>query len=452
MKPGNIWRQRGRNLDGILQYPLTLAGNGVKIVTRILSWVLFILDSFKTLTYLKGVCIMAVEFADRMERMKASEVREILKITARPEIISFAGGLPAPELFPVEEIAQVSHDLVLKEGRKLLQYATTEGRPTLRAKLAKRMADKFGIPGIDPDDVLITTGSQQCLDFAGKLFVNPGDVVLCESPSYLGAINAFNAYQPTLKEVPTDGDGIIPEALDKILSTTPNCKFIYVIPEFQNPTGISWTLERRQKFMEVINKYELPVVEDNPYGELRYDGEKLPPLKALDTKGLVMFLGTMSKVFCPGLRLGWIAARHDILEKFIMIKQAADLHTSNFDQGIADAYMEQYDLDAHVADIVKLYAHRKDLILKCMDEEFPKEVKWTRPQGGLFLWVTLPEGCSAMKVFNKCIEMKVAAVIGDAFYPNDKTDRSLRVNYSNMPDDRIKEGIKRMAKAIKECL
>ena len=394
---------------------------------------------------------MEYKFASRMERMKASEIRELLKLTARPDIISFAGGLPAPELFPVKEIAQVSQDLMEKEGQKLLQYATTEGRPTLREKIAKRMTEKYNTP-VDMNDILITTGSQQCLDFAGKLFLDPGDVVLCESPSYLGALNAFNAYQPVFKEVPTDGEGIIPEELDKILATTPKCKFIYVIPDFQNPTGICWSLERRKKFIEVINKYDLPVFEDNPYGELRYRGESFPTLKSMDTKGLVSFLGTFSKIFCPGLRLGWIAGPHTIVEKFVMIKQSADLHTSNFDQGVADAYMDTYDLDAHVKEIVELYGHRRDLILKTMEEEFPAGVEFTRPDGGLFLWVTVPEGVSARKVFDKCIEQKVAAVIGDAFYPNDKTDRSMRVNYSCMPDDKIVEGIKRMAKAIKECM
>ncbi len=400
---------------------------------------------------MRGDIAMEYKFASRMDRMKASEIRELLKLTAKPEIISFAGGLPAPELFPVKEIAQVSHDLVLKEGQKLLQYATTEGRPTLREKIAKRMTEKYKTPVV-ADDILITTGSQQCLDFAGKLFLDPGDVVLCESPSYLGALNAFNAYQPVFKEVPTDGEGIIPEELDKILASTPKCKFIYVIPDFQNPTGICWSLERRKKFIEVINKYDLPVFEDNPYGELRYRGESFPTLKSMDTKGLVSFLGTFSKIFCPGLRLGWIAGPHAIVEKFVMIKQSADLHTSNFDQGVADAYMDTYDLDAHVKEIVALYGHRRDLILKTMEEEFPEGVEFTRPDGGLFLWVTVPEGVSARKVFDKCIEQKVAAVIGDAFYPNDKTDRSMRVNYSCMPDDKIVEGVKRMAKAIKECM
>jgi len=394
---------------------------------------------------------MAVKFADRMEHMKASEIRELLKLTAKPEIISFAGGLPAPELFPTEEIGEVTKELMKTDGAKMLQYSTTEGNVDLRKKIAGRMHDKF-YTDVNWEDILITTGSQQSLDFAGKLFINPSDVVLCESPSYLGALNAFNAYQPTFKEVATDEQGIVPESLEEILKTTPNCKFIYVIPEFQNPTGLTWTMERREKFMEVINKYELPVLEDNPYGELRYSGKRMPTLKSMDTKGLVMFLGTFSKIFCPGLRLGWLAAEHSLFERFVMIKQSADLHSSSLDQGIVNAYMDKYDLDKHVADIVELYRHRLGLILECMDKEFPREVEYTRPEGGLFLWVTLPEGVSSLKVFNKCIEQKVAAVIGDAFYPNCKTDRSLRVNYSNMPDDRIREGVHRMALAIREAL
>lgn len=392
-----------------------------------------------------------MKYADRMEGMQSSEIRELLKLTAQPEIISFAGGLPAPELFPVEEIAQVTTDLLAKEGRQLLQYATTEGRPSLRAKIAKRMAAKYHTQ-VDPSDILITTGSQQMLDFCGKLFINPGDVVLCESPSYLGALNAFKAYEPKFIEVPTDDGGLIPEELDKILSTTPNCKFIYVIPDFQNPTGRTWSMERRKAVMEVVNKHNLPVVEDNPYGELRYEGEILPSLKSLDTKGLVMFLGTFSKIFAPGLRLGWVAAEHSVFEKFVQIKQSADLHTSNFDQGVVDAYIENCDLDEHVKQIVALYKHRRDVILQAMEDNFPEGCTWTHPEGGLFLWLTFPEGVSALKVFNKCIEAKVAGVIGDAFYPNDKTDRSMRINFSNMPDERIIEGIKRMASAIKEAM
>ena len=394
---------------------------------------------------------MTMKFSKRMERMQASEIRELLKLTQKPEIISFAGGLPAPELFPVEELAKVAEDVLKSEGRQLLQYATTEGRPSLRQKIADRMLAKYNTK-VSPDEILITTGSQQCLDFAGKLFLDPGDIVLCESPSYLGALNAFNAYEPNFVEVPTDDGGLIPEELDKILSTTERCKFIYVIPDFQNPTGRTWSMERRIKFMEVVNKHHLPVLEDNPYGELRFEGEILPSLKSMDTKGLVMFLGTFSKIFCPGLRLGWVAAVPDVVSEFVKIKQSADLHTSNFDQGLADAYIENYDLDAHVEQIKALYKHRRDVIIESMEKMMPEGVKWTHPEGGLFLWLTFPQGVSAAQVFMKCIEKNVAGVTGDAFFPNGKTDRNMRINYSNMPDEKIAEGIRRMSEAIKESM
>ncbi|MDO5598386.1 MAG: PLP-dependent aminotransferase family protein [Acidaminococcus sp.] len=392
---------------------------------------------------------MEYKFAERMSGMQASAVREILKVTQRPEVISFAGGLPAPELFPVEEISKVCTEVCATEGRKVLQYATTEGRPTLRAKIAARMNRNYKM-SLTADNILITTGSQQNLDMAGKIFLDKGDVVLMESPTYLAAINAFKAYQPEFKEVPTDDKGMIPEELDKILAATPNVKLIYVIPDFQNPTGICWSLERRKAFMEVVSKYEIPVLEDNPYGELRYEGETLPSLQSLDTKELVMDMGTFSKTFCPGLRIGWLAAPVKLMKEFVKVKQSADLHTSAFDQAIIDRYMDEYSLDEHVREINKLYKHRRDLLLNTMKETFTDGTTWTHPEGGLFLWLTFPEGVSARKVFDKCIEKNVAGVLGEFFYPNAKNDRHMRINYSNMPDDRIVEGVRRMAEALKE--
>lgn len=392
---------------------------------------------------------MEYKFAERMSGMQASAVREILKVTQRPEVISFAGGLPAPELFPVEEISKVCTEVCATEGRKVLQYATTEGRPTLRAKIAARMNRNYKT-SLTADNILITTGSQQNLDMAGKIFLDKGDVVLMESPTYLAAINAFKAYQPEFKEVPTDDKGMIPEELDKILAATPNVKLIYVIPDFQNPTGICWSLERRKAFMEVVSKYEIPVLEDNPYGELRYEGVTLPSLQSLDTKELVMDMGTFSKTFCPGLRIGWLAAPVKLMKEFVKVKQSADLHTSAFDQAIIDRYMDEYSLDEHVREINKLYKHRRDLLLNTMKETFTDGTTWTHPEGGLFLWLTFPEGVSARKVFDKCIEKKVAGVLGEFFYPNAKNDRHMRINYSNMPDDRIIEGVRRMAEALKE--
>lgn len=391
------------------------------------------------------------KFATRLEKEFPQDIKEILKIAGNPEIISFAGGLPAAELFPVREIACVSAEVVLREGQSLLQYSGVPGRPSMLKNIAQRMADKFGTK-VTPEEIMILDGSQQGLDFAGKIFLNPGDVVLCESPTYMGMLNAMDNYECRYVEVPTDDKGIIPEELDKILRSTSRVKLCYVIPDFQNPTGICWSMERRKKFMEVINKYEIPVIEDNPYYELRFEGEQLPALKSLDTKGLVMFMGTFSKIFCPGLRLGWVAADVELIEKFCEMKQASVLMTSNLDMAVADQYMEVYDLDGHVAKIKKLYRQRRDLIIECMKKEFPEGTKWTNPQGGLFLWLTFPEGVSAFQVMRKCIANKVAGVLGDCFFPNNKNDRHMRINYSCMPDDKIKEGIRRMGVAIKEVM
>ena len=383
---------------------------------------------------------MEYKLAKRMDQMRASAVREILKVTQRPEIISFAGGLPAPELFPVNEIAKVCKEVCETEGHKVLQYATTEGNPGLRAKIADRTNKRYKTK-LTADNILITTGSQQNLDFAGKIFLDPGD---------LAAINAFKAYEPVFKEVPTDGEGILPEELEKILAAHKNVKFIYVIPDFQNPTGICWTMERRTKFMEVINKFNLPVLEDNPYGALRYEGTTLPSLQSMDTKGLVMSMGTFSKTFCPGLRLGWLAADPAILQEFIKVKQSADLHTSAFDQAIVNKYMDEYSLDEHIKEINALYKKRRDVIISAMEKYFTDGTTWTHPEGGLFLWLTFPAGISARKVFDKCIEKQVAGVLGEFFYPNGNNDHHMRINYSNMPEDRIIEGIKRMAQALQE--
>lgn len=384
-----------------------------------------------------------------MANLQASEIREILKLTSKPEVISFAGGLPAPELFPVNEVADIVRDLMEQDGQRILQYATTEGYAPLREKIAKRMNEKNGT-NISADNILITTGSQQVLDFTGKIFINDGDIVLCESPSYLGAINAFKAYSPKFMEVDTDDYGIVPEALEKILATHKNVKFLYAIPDFQNPMGTTWTLERRQAVVEICNKYDLPIIEDNPYGDLIYDGETLPSLMSLDKKGLTCFLGTFSKSFCPGLRIGWVAAHGQIIQNYITVKQSADLHTSTLDQRIIEAFMEKHDFDAHIMNLRALYRKRRDVILAAMDEYFPKGIKYTRPTGGLFLWVTMPEGINSRDVFMKCIAKNVAFVPGDAFFPATQQFNCMRINYSNMPEERIIEGIKRMAEVLKE--
>ena len=394
---------------------------------------------------------MAIKFAKRMEGLKGSEIRELLKLTEKPEVISFAGGLPAPELFPVEEMKEISKIVLDESGTQALQYSTTEGFNPLREQIAKRMNSK-NKTNITMNDILITNGSQQGLDFAGKVFLDEGDVVLCESPSYLGAINAFKAYRPKFIEVPTDNNGMIMEELEKILETTENIKMIYVIPDFQNPTGRTWPLERRKKFMEIISKYEIPVLEDNPYGELRFEGESLPSLKSMDKKGLVIFLGTFSKIFCPGYRLGWTCASQEILRKFIFVKQGADLQASSISQREVSKFIDLYDLDEHVNKIKEVYKRRRDLMLNTMKAEFPEGIEYTHPEGGLFTWVELPKHLDSKVIMEDCLKNNVAYVPGGSFFPNGGKENCFRLNYSNMPDDRIVEGIKRLGGVLKQYM
>lgn len=392
-----------------------------------------------------------VRFADRMSLLTGSEIRELLKLTSQPDIISFAGGLPAPELFPVEGIKQAAIKTMDEMGRAALQYASTEGFPALRQKIADRMKAKNNVD-TDVDHILVTSGSQQGLDFSARVFLNKDDVVLLESPSYLGAVNAFKACEPRFIEVPTDNNGMKMDELEKILATTENIKMIYVIPDFQNPSGRTWTLDRRLKFMELINKFEIPVVEDNPYGELRFENENMPSLKSLDTKGLIIFLGTFSKIFAPGYRLGWVCAHEDILAKYNFMKQASDLQASTIGQMETNTFLDMYSLDDHVEKIKSVYRVRRDCMLSAMDEFFPKECTWTRPDGGLFTWVVLPEYMNAKELAPQCLEKKVAYVPGGSFFPNGGHENTFRMNYSCMPEDKIVEGIKRIGEVIKANL
>lgn len=393
---------------------------------------------------------MALKFAARMEHIKASEIRELLKLTARPEIISFAGGLPAPELFPVEEMKVISVKVLEQMGQEALQYSTTEGYQPLRQKIADRMK-KVGIAA-DPEHVLITSGSQQGLDFSGKVFLNPGDIVFCESPSYLGALNAFMAYQCKFVEIATDDHGMDMEALEKALQDNPNGRMIYVIPDFQNPSGRSWSLERRKKLIELANRFNMPIIEDNPYGELRFEGEFLPAIKSLDTEDRVIFLGTFSKTFCPGLRIGWVYACDEVLNKFITVKQGADLQTNSMSQRELNLYLETYDLDSHIERIRQVYHRRRDLMLSTMEQEFPKSVKFTHPEGGLFTWCVLPAHMNARDLMVKSLERNVAFVPGGSFFPNGGHENTMRMNYSNMPDDKIVEGIRRLGEVLRKEL
>ena len=391
---------------------------------------------------------MRMKFANRIDSLRASDIREILKITQRAEVISFAGGLPAPELFPVEEMKQISRLLMEESGRVALQYSTTEGYEPLRQKIAARIGRKFQTQS-SAEEVMITSGSQQALDFTGKLFLDAGDVVLCESPTYLAAISAFRAYQPEFIAVPTDDDGMIIEELERILATTDNVKLVYVIPDFQNPTGRTWSRERRRRFIETVSRYGVAVLEDNPYGELRFEGEILPSIKSMDREGLVIGTGTFSKTFCPGMRIGWLVAAPPVIEKYVLIKQGADLCTSLRNQMEIDLFMELFDFEGNLVRLTELYRQRRNSMVAALEAMMPEGVSFTRPQGGLFLWVTLPERIKAIELLKRCLEQNVAFVPGDSFFPNGGVENTLRLNYSNMPEDRIREGVARLAAAIR---
>ena len=390
---------------------------------------------------------MTTRFAKRMEVLKASEIREILKVTQRPEVISFAGGLPAPELFPVKTLAAATQKVFEEEGTKALQYSTTEGHAPLRRKIAERMRTTWDTH-VAPEQILVTSGSQQGLDLTGKLLLDEGDVVLCESPTYLGAISSWNVMRPRWVEVPTDDDGMDPAGLEAALAEHPAAKAIYVIPNFQNPSGRTWSLERRRRFMEIVERHDVTVVEDNPYGELRFEGTPIASLKSLDRKGRVLALGTFSKVFCPGLRIAWIAAENPYYEKLVILKQGADLQTSTLGQLQVNRYLEENDLDADIARIIPVYRERRDAMLAALDADMPAGVHFTRPLGGLFLWMTLPERLNARTLLDECVRQNVAFVPGGAFYPNGDHENTLRLNYSNMPVERIREGVRRLAGAI----
>ncbi|NLW02049.1 MAG: PLP-dependent aminotransferase family protein [Clostridiaceae bacterium] len=386
-------------------------------------------------------------FAERIEYIKASEIRELLKITERPEVISFAGGLPAPELFPVQAMAELSGRLIRDEGWKALQYSTTEGFTPLREKISCRMKKVFQAHA-EVDEIMITSGSQQALDFVGKVLINPGDEVFMESPSYLGAINAFRPYGPKFVEVETDAEGMIPEALNDALKRAGHPKFIYIIPDFQNPTGRTWSIRRRKALMELASKYGVLVVEDNPYGELRYEGDMLPAVKSMDTEGWVVYLGTFSKTLCPGMRIGWIAAHRQLIEKFVLVKQGADLHTSTISQMQINLYIGKEDFDGHIQTLRQVYRKRRDAITRAMERYFPEDACYNNPEGGLFTWVELPGRIDAAELLKEALNRNVAFVPGAPFFPCTPKKNTLRLNFSNMPENRIEQGIVRLADAM----
>jgi 2-aminoadipate transaminase len=404
-------------------------------------------------------------YALRTKGVTSSQIRELLKLTQRPGVISFAGGLPAPEVFPVERFQQACHKVLTEQAASALQYGATEGYEPLRELIATNMS-RYGIKA-KVENVLITSGSQQALDLIGKLFINAGDRVLVEAPTYLGALQAFNIYGAEYESVPIDENGLRTDLMEEPLRSGP--KFMYVLPNFQNPAGTTLSEVRRHELVLLADRFGIPIVEDDPYGQLRYEGEHLPPLVVLDRENLrrdngysignVIYLSTFSKTLAPGLRLGWIVAPPEVIRKLVQLKQGTDLHTSTFTQFVAYEVARDGFLDQHVKLIRKIYRERRDVMLQALQEFFPPAVTWTHPHGGLFLWVTLPEGLDIKAILKSALEQNVAFVPGDSFYANDgpnhdggEGSRHMRLNFSNAAPEQIREGIRRLAAAVKSHL
>jgi 2-aminoadipate transaminase len=397
-------------------------------------------------------------YAQRTQRMASSAIRELLKFTELPDVISFAGGMPAPEVFPVKQFREACNRVLDTQAALALQYGTTEGYLPLREMIARHSL-RYGI-SISPDNILITTGSQQALDLLGKIFINRGDHILVESPTYLGALQAWNAYGAEYITVSSDDEGMRTDALEEALRAGP--KFIYTLPNFQNPTGVTISLQRRKDLVQLAEQYGVPIIEDDPYGQLRYEGEPLPSVVELDGqiranhdacyRGNVIYLSTFSKLLAPGLRLGWVVAPPEVIRKLVQAKQGSDLHTATFNQVVAYEVGRGGFIDQHVEFIRKVYSERRDVMLDSLDEHMPKDVRWTHPLGGLFLWMTLPEQLDSGELLKVAVEQKVAFVPGSSFHPNGGGHNTMRLNFSYSEPAKINEGISRLGRVIRSAL
>lgn len=397
-------------------------------------------------------------YAHRTHGMSSSAIRELLKVASIPGMISFGGGFPAPEVFPIEKFKEASDTVLSECGMQALQYGQTEGYQPLRELIANN-ASKYGIQ-VSSDNVLITTGSQQALDLLGKIFINRGDRVLVESPTYLGAIQAWNAYGVSYVTIDADDDGMQTDQLKELINT--NIKFIYALPNFQNPTGTTLPLERRKQLIEVANQFGVPIIEDDPYGQLRYEGDHLPPVVVLDDEirskefpvysGNVIYTSTFSKILAPGLRLAWVVAPVEVIKKLVQAKQGTDLNTSTLNQYLAYELAKLPWMHEHILTIRSCYRERRDVMLQALEEYMPEGTHWTKPKGGLFLWVSLPKGYDTTKIFPKAIEEKVAYVPGTPFHPNGGGENTMRLNFSASKPELIWEGIQRLGKVIKASL
>jgi len=387
-------------------------------------------------------------FASRALELESSVIRDILKITSLPEVISFAGGLPAPELFPIEGLKKACQKALQEIGPSSLQYSLTTGVPPLRRYLAERVS-KQGF-AVDETNIQVTAGSQQGLDLVGRLFLEPGSVVITETPTYLGAIQAFNFYGAKYVSIDMDENGILVDKLeDKVEEHKP--RLVYIVPNFQNPSGITLSEARRHQLVEIAKRHEVPIVEDNPYGELRYAGKDVPSIQSIGGDYVIQ-LQTFSKIISPGLRIGWISASREIMALIERVKQATDLHTNTFCQYVITEFAKDGSLDRHIEELKVAYSERRQVMLDAMEAHFPEEVQWTKPEGGLFLWVTLPQGMNSAQLLDKAVEKKVAYVPGSPFYAQTKGENTMRLNFSNASPEKIVEGIRRLGQVFKENL
>lgn len=393
---------------------------------------------------------MNYKISDKFVNMKPSAIREIFKSLGKPGCISFAAGNPSPESFPVEDIKRIAADILTQEPITALQYGITEGYPKLRELVSQRLKRLYNI-GTEDDDTIIVTGGQQGIELTCKVMCNEGDVVICENPSFIGALNAFRSLGAELKGVPLKDDGIDLEALEAALKSSPRAKLLYLISSFQNPAGITSTLENRKAVYELARKYDIVIIEDNPYGDLRFEGENVPSYKSFDVDGRVVYCGSFSKILSSGMRVGTLTANKELVSKIVVAKQVEDVHTNVFFQMVCARYMQECDLEAHIEKIRALYRHKSSLMLKALDEYMPADVKFTRPQGGIFLWCSLPEGYELSEFVKRCSEKNVFVVPGTAFLPDEsEPTRSFRLNYSMPSDEEIERGIKLLAQVVEE--
>ncbi len=395
---------------------------------------------------------MNYTFSDRVQNLKPSAIREIFKYAADPSYISLSAGNPAPDAFPAKEIAEISARVLAETPILALQYSFTEGYPPLRANMKEYMKTRYNI-GTETDEILITSGAQQIVDLYTKSLVNEGDTIICESPSFIGCLNTFRSYNPKLKGVPMEADGINVELLEEALKTEQNVRFIYVIPNFQNPSGITMSLEKRKKVYELAKQYSVMILEDNPYGDLRYEGEAIPSIKSLDTDGIVMYAGSFSKVISPGMRVAYAIGPQEVITKMVVCKQGQDVHTNIWSQVVCNEFITKYDFDKHLSFLRDLYSKKRNFLLELMEKHLAPHITWDEFNGGLFAWCHLPNGIDMLDFCKKAVERKVCVVPGTAFLADEnESSDAFRINFSTPTNEQLEKGITILGELIKDMM